>query len=263
VDTGRSDEEAQAKALARKREREATIPNVQRILDILNFRPPKTRRRLYGDPRTGMDYETLFECKEELGELMESWLAAGCRVDRWPLRERLEADLNRRRIRLLADRSNEGRVAYEFGPLVREEFDLGLGGGYKADIKPGRTHAVSLFFQFITGPFQRDVGRCKRCRNYWWNRWHHPGKIYCSSKCSSADTATRITRERREKDHQEKLQLVEAAMKSFEQLPAAKQRRLGWKRWVKQEAGPDVSLHFITRAINRGEIKAPKGLARK
>ena len=54
------------------------------------------------------------------------------------------------------------------------------------------------------------------------------------------------------------LRSVEAALRSFEQFSAEKQHRLGWKRWVKQRAGPGVTLNFITRAINGGELKAPK-----
>ena len=96
----------EGRAKFRTRERTAAAPNVQRICDILNFRPPKTRKRMYGDPRTGLDYETLLECSEELRELMDSWLAAACRIDLWPLRERLENDLNRRRVRLFRDPSS-------------------------------------------------------------------------------------------------------------------------------------------------------------
>ena len=233
------------------------MPNVQRICDILNFQTPKTRKRIYGDPRTGMDYETLLECSEELRELMDSWLAAACRIDLWPLRERLENDLNRRRVRLFRDPSNKGRAGYEFGLPVREEQDLGLGGGFKMDAKPGRTHAVSLFFQFITGPFHRNVGRCKRCGKFWWNRWGHSNKTYCSSKCASADTATRATRERRDTEHQQKLRLVEAAIRRFERLPAERRSKSNWKTWVQKEAGPHVSANFITRAINRGDLQPP------
>jgi hypothetical protein len=250
-----------------KQERQGAEANVQRILDILNFRPPKTQKgRLYGDPRTGLDYDTLFECSQELGEFMDSWLAAECRVDRWPLRTQLEEDLNRRAISLSP--ANEGRVTFKFSRPIREELDLGLGGGFKYDANPGRTEAVSLFFQFITGPFWKDVGRCKRCRKYFWNRWGHADKVYCSGPCASADTATRATQERRLREHKSKLAAARRAIARFEQLPADRRSLLKakWKSSVAKEAtresGQDVTSNFITRAINQGELKAPKGIAK-
>ena len=261
--------EARAKALLRKRERQAAELTLHKILDILNFRLPRhskvRRERLYGDPKTGMDYETLYECLQELGGLMDSWLAAGCRLDEWPepLRQRLEDDLNRRRISLYSDRGQDGRVSYEFTRATREEIDSGLGEyngkRFTFDAVFGRTEAVTLFFQFITGPFQREVGRCKRCRMYFWNQWGHSNKLYCTSRCASADTAARVTSERRRKEHQDNLATVQRAIKRFEQLSAETHSRYGrnWKRWVKGEAGSEVSLNFITRAINTGELRPP------
>jgi len=253
---GRDQIEVRAKALLRARERKAAEPAVKRILDILNFRAPETEDAddLWGDPRTGLDYETLFQCTEELVELMHSWLAAGCRLERWTRRKQFEDDLNQRKGSLWADR--DGRVGYEFGDPVRELLDLHL-SGYKYDPKPGRTEAVSLFFQFITGPFQRDIAWCKRCRKYFWNRSGHANKAYCNSRCASADTAERVTRERRNREHQAKLKSVQNAVQRFEQS-TGKRSRLDWKPWVKRQCGPDVTLHFITRAINRGEIMPPK-----
>jgi hypothetical protein len=213
-----------------------------------------------------MDYDTLYECSQELGELVYSWLAAGCRLDEWskqPLRQRLEDDLNRRRIVLYSDPNQDDRVSYDFTRPIREEIDLGL-GEYKGkrftvDAVPGRTEAAQLFFQFITGPFQREVGRCKRCRMYFWNQWGHSNKLYCTSRCASADTATLVTRERRRKEHHGKLVTVQRSIERFEQLSAETRSRYGrnWKRWVKRKAGAEVSLNFITRTVNMGELRPP------
>jgi hypothetical protein len=261
--------EARAKALLRKRERQAAELTLHKILNIMNFRLPRhskvRRERLYGDPKTGMEYETLYECLQELGGLMDSWLAAGCRLDKWPkpIRQQLENDLNRRRISLYSDRNQDGRASYNFTPPIREEIDSGLGEcdgkRFSFDPVPGRTEATKLFFQFITGPFQREVGQCKRCRVYFWNQWGHSNKLYCNARCASADTAARVTSERRRKERQDNLAAVQRAIKRFEQLSAEKRSRYGrnWKRWVKGEAGSEISLNFITRAINTGELRTP------
>lgn len=241
------------------RERKANEPITQRILDILTFRPPETHRRLYGDPRTGMDYETLLECSEELGELMDSWVEAGCRLDRWSLKQQFEDDLNRRKLSLHAN--DGGSVGFDFTPPVRERGDLGLGGGFQIDARPGRTAAVALFFQFITGPFQKDIRRCKRCRKFYWNRSGRKDKVYCGSRCASADTATVRTRERRNQEHQDKLRAVQRAIGKLKRLSPDRRSRLQpiWTSWVAKEAGPEVTPNFITRGINRGELKRPNG----
>jgi hypothetical protein len=240
------------------RERKANEPITQQILDILNFRPPKTRRRLYGDRRTRMDYETLSECSEELVELMDSWVESGCRLGRWPPMLQFEDDLNRRKLFLHA--RGDGRVGFGFTPPIREKGDLGLGGGFQIDARPGRTAAVALFFQFITGPFQKDIHRCKRCRKFYWNRSGRKDKVYCRPRCASADTATVRTRERRIKERQDKLRAVQRAIEKLNRLSTDRRSRLQstWKSWVAKEAGLGVTPNFITRAIHAGEIKGPR-----
>jgi hypothetical protein len=256
---------ARVKALLRKAEAQDAEPVVTRILDILNLEPPDEEDvdEVYADRRTGLDYNTLFECCPELYQLMDSWLAAGCRFDQWPLRERLENDLNTRRIAFYTpwwDR--DGRAYYEFSDPVHETIetpDLIHGGLSTKIVDPGWGLAVSLFFQFITGPFYRDIGRCKRCRKFFWNRSGHRDKTYCGARCASADTAEHVTRERRQKEHEHKLKIVQAAIRRFERLSAEKQARSArtWKVWVKQRSGPEITLNFVTRAVNSGEITPP------
>jgi hypothetical protein len=133
------------------------------------------------------------------------------------------------------------------------------------DRRPGRTDAVALFFQFITGPFQEDVGRCKRCRKYFWNRSGRGDKVYCGSRCASADTATRRTRERRIREREDKLQSVQSGIRRLEGHSSEKRSRLkgSWASWVAKEAGPGVTSNFVTRAVNEGTVKPPKFIARQ
>jgi hypothetical protein len=123
-----------------KRERKAAEPMVERILDISQFPPAPNAQAIVW--RSTLDYETLFECSEELGELMDSWLAAGCRLDRRPLRKQLEDDVNHRKITpYTVPYDREGIVRYQFSRPIREKIDLGLGGGFwesvrKSGVKP-------------------------------------------------------------------------------------------------------------------------------
>jgi len=157
----------------------------------------------------------------------------------------------------------DGRFTVDFTRPARSMVDLGLGGGHKADAKPGRTEAVALFFQFITGPLQSDVGRCKRCLRFYWNQWGHSDKEYCGKRCASRDSATHTTQRRRSEQRQGKLRAAQRAIKKFEQLPREKSLRHSptWTKWVAGEAGPEVTPNFITRAINKGELKPPRSTA--
>ena len=156
--------EARAKALLHKRERQAAAPTLHRILGILNHRPPDPLKthdvRFCGDPKTGMDYETLYECSQELGELMDSWLAAGCRLDQWPAphRRQLEDDLNRRRIFLHSDRDHDGRVSYGFTPPVRERTDWGWGADTRSMLALGARRRFDSSFTSSRVPCKRRLG---------------------------------------------------------------------------------------------------------
>jgi hypothetical protein len=251
---------ARVTALLRKAEEQAAEPVVTQILNILNSEPleEKELEEVYGDRRTGLDYNTLFEYSEELYQLMDSWLAAGCRFDQWPLRQRLEKDLNTRTISFFPP-DRDGRVSYEFtrpARLTAQTVDLIHGGSYAFDPEPGWDLAVSLFFQFITGPFFRDIGRCKRCRKFFWNRSGHRDKTYCGARCASADTAERVTRERRQKEHEHKLRMVQSAIRRFERLSAEKQARYArtWKSWVKNI--PDRRLPSTSSRVRSIRVKS-------
>jgi hypothetical protein len=161
------------------------------------------------------------------------------------------------------------RPRFDFSSPIREEVDLGLGGGFKVDAKGQGARAVSLFFQFITGPFWKDVGRCKRCRKYFWNRSGHDDKVYCGRRCASAHTAIRRARERRLKEYESKLAAVRQAIGAFERLSADRKSREKhtWKGWVAnaatRECSPlNVTSHFITLAINQNKLKLPVGIGK-
>jgi hypothetical protein len=138
---------------------------------------------------------------------------------------------------------------------------LGLGEyegkRFSFDAVPGRTVAVELFFQFITGPFQSKVGRCKRCRTYFWNQWGHSNKLYCNSRCASADTTARVTRERRLKEHQDKPEhYVFPACENLIFDPSRPQKswRTAWRKLVRETA------RRAGREAARGALDSGRGL---
>lgn len=269
-----------ARYLLQRREQKRAERLARRIVDLLNLpypyypletrpeeekraRPPaQTDPAVDSDADTDLDPETKAECQRYLHEYMKSWLASGCRLDKWPLGNRLLEDINRKEIAFGSD--EDGRAVVLFKRKIMTfwwEPPDPLG---RRNVLPGEMEASEMFFQFITGPYYRDIGQCKRCRNLYLNIWGHSDKTYCSQRCASADSAVKKTRERREREHREKLGRVGNGIRDFLNLSPERQARIG-ARWKSRVANalPGVTVHFITRSINRGQLKLPQGLKGK
>jgi predicted GIY-YIG superfamily endonuclease len=101
------------------------------------------------------------------------------------------------------------------------------------------------------------AGPCARCSNYYLKK-RASQKVYCSRRCGNATTATIRTREQRRDAHEQKLRLAAAAAQKWKKA----QTRLDWKEWVsRHESG--ITSKFLTRAVNKGELKAPARAARR
>jgi hypothetical protein len=242
------------------------------IVDILNG----PRVSLYGGPsvkvrqrwlaKIGLDYQTASECAHELQKLVDSWLKAGCRLDRWAMREELEKRINTRELRLRA--GSDGRPAFLFSEpsynVIPDEFVRSFGTFVDAeyDRQPGHTVASRLFFEFLTGLYFRDLGRCAACGFYYLNMSGRGDKKFCSRQCATARSARKATRERRRVEFEQKLGAVKAAIRSFERLSFGRRGFIGqdWKGWVAGQAGLGITRNFITRCLNRKLLREPSGL---
>lgn len=115
-----------------------------------------------------------------------------------------------------------------------------------------RSFAIWLFAHLVTNPLcERLAGPCARCGNYFIKR-RTSQTVYCSRRCGNAATARARTRARNESERKEKLLRVQAALREWR----AANMQGDWKRWVAQRSRAD--LRFITRAVHKGEVKAPQ-----
>jgi hypothetical protein len=121
--------------------------------------------------------------------------------------------------------------------------------------EPGSTpyeEAIRFFLLLITNPYAHKLaGPCARCGNYYLKK-RASQKIYCSRRCGNATTATVRTREQRIQNHADKLGRSGAAIQKWMRT----QTKLDWKLWVCRRE-PDITPKFLTRAVNRGELKPP------
>jgi hypothetical protein len=122
-------------------------------------------------------------------------------------------------------------------------------------VNPGpssKEAALAMFTSLMTHPrIEAFGGPCKRCSRYYLRKTTRQS-IYCSRRCGAASHATFYTRARREKIHKEKLDLAKSAVAEW--TPGRNNR--DWKRGVAREAG--VTVKWLTRAVNKGELNAPK-----
>jgi hypothetical protein len=115
-----------------------------------------------------------------------------------------------------------------------------------------RLEAYRWFCLLITNPFwDRLAGPCVRCGRYYARRAVRK-RIYCSRSCGSKTTALLATAKLRERQHAEKVQRAQAAVQRWKCAAT----KLDWKTWVSRNE-KDISVSFLTRSVNRGEIVAP------
>jgi len=183
--------------------------------------------------------------------LVESWIAAGCRLDRWEKanpkrRETLNRETNHWTLTFWPNHkgkplpilSSAGRAEDRPRPVNLAEFT-----GYQA------------FAAFLLCAAPRfDVGKCDRCTRFYWNKWGKANKRFCRRRCSQQQTATEGQRDRISRQRQEKNRRIKKAIREFiEGEPEA-----DWKAWVSGRAR--VTRSYITRAVNRGLHRERDGL---
>src|SRR5271157_722649 len=95
------------------------------------------------------------------------------------------------------------------------------------------------------------AGPCERCRRYYLKK-RASQKVYCSRRCGNAATAVARTRERLAREHAEKLRRAQAVMRKW----TTARTKDDWKVFVSKRE-PDITSKFLTRAVNKGELRPP------
>jgi hypothetical protein len=114
------------------------------------------------------------------------------------------------------------------------------------------------FARLILNPeCEKLCGPCKRCGAFYVKK--RASQIaYCSRRCGNAATAVARTRARLANVHQDKLTRAKRAQAEWERGWNKGRITEPWKEYISR-AQPDITPKFLTRAVNRGEIKSPTG----
>ena len=112
--------------------------------------------------------------------------------------------------------------------------------------------ARSLFAALTLNPdCNLLAGPCARCGAYYLKKTRRQ-KVYCSQRCGSAATALPFVRKKRVAEHARKIALVRTTLLCWK--PPFDER--SWKERVSKRTG--LSVKWLSRAANRGEISFPK-----
>jgi hypothetical protein len=117
--------------------------------------------------------------------------------------------------------------------------------------------ALRFFLTLIFNPLKNELcGPCGECGRYYIRRTAK-NDTYCSRSCGARKTAIATTKRKRAEEHADKLQRARVAIEQWrEQRLTGRARQKDWKRWV-STVELDISPHFLTRAVNKGELKLP------
>jgi uncharacterized Zn finger protein (UPF0148 family) len=105
-------------------------------------------------------------------------------------------------------------------------------------------------------------GPCAGCGRYYIRRTAG-NTTYCSRSCGTRATAIAATMRKRASEHEDKLRRARAAIEEFarQQHKAKHERKrrtnTEWKEWV-STLEPEITRNFLTRAVNKGELKPPQ-----
>ena len=143
---------------------------------------------------------------------------------------------------------SKNRGAYlELQPSPKADFRVT--GGIRPEL-----FAAELFHVGTLNPeWDKLAGPCK---------WKHCGKYfllkgnrrtaYCSRRCCQLSAASRCRQKCLQREHADKLQRAEEAARRWRTA----RTKDDWKAFVSKQE-PDITPKFLTRAVNKGELKTP------
>lgn len=116
-----------------------------------------------------------------------------------------------------------------------------------------RDEEAARFFLTLIWNSQNEKlgGPCARCDKYFIRRTAGNTK-YCSRSCGLRATAIAATLRKRAEEHADKLRRARKAAESWRKA----RTKLDWKQSVSKQE-PDITPNFLTRAVKKGELKAP------
>jgi hypothetical protein len=189
--------------------------------------------------------------RELMGRWHQSnWSLAACFQANPDVRAKVEKLLRRQPLELLAASNQAPSI------LINPFAASGLFGvkrhrrGKNGPLVEAQEDATTLFIRLVQHPECSRIGKCARCNRYFFGR---PGQKCCPRprRCGSYLAAIRATKANWRKKRKGLIVRAQEAIAQWE-LGGAK---TPWKFWVAKRVRKTEK--WVTRAINRGELKPP------
>lgn len=209
--------------------------DLDHILAVLNEKP-QGGLALYGEPLARL-MERLKECGGNLKKMMNgdpglAKVVAKVCVTRWTP-------------------SETGRAHLVLQPSWQHILELKLTPEQVDRMRPERYAALLFHVGTLNPEWDKLAGPCDRCGRYYLKK-RASQKVYCSRRCGNITTAVARTRERLADERADKLRRAQATMQKW----TTARTKYDWKVFVSNRQS-DITPKFLTRAVNKGELKAP------
>lgn len=219
--------------------------NLPRIEELLLIVHALNGKELFyqGRREEFADYDRMLrETPLELRELVDAWLASGPHLAKF--------------IQAHPKRWADAIRYWQGTPTVLVPVASGGGAAIALGPEPGRNsyeEALRFFVWLITNPeCDKLAGPCARCGDYYIRRRRSSrNKVYCSRACGQRTTAKAATEKKRKQEHKDKLDRAAKLIREWEGSPKTDD----WKAFASRRG--DISVKFLTRAVNKGDLKPP------
>ena len=179
------------------------------------------------------------ELCSELRKLVDAWQRSGPNLDKM-----LRDDT------VLADRVRHGRTLLAPTHAGKGHL-LWLPTPHGLDPNSWEGVALAHFMDLVVNPSWHKLGGpCQRCEKYYIKKTSRQ-KTYCSRRCGAMRTAIENTRRRRQEERVCKLRQAKESATRWATIRTPHP----WKEWVSLQT--KITVKWLTRAVNRGDLKAP------
>ena len=139
--------------------------------------------------------------RDVLRQYVDSWLESDSNYAKWrranpELFQDINRNLSTTRLKL-----TDRKIDDQLHPNVRVSTPTPLDADYRRD-----QAATWLFLQFINSALRERLGKCLKCKHYFFLRSARQNGMYCSRECATRMTAIISTNARRLREHNLKLE---------------------------------------------------------
>jgi hypothetical protein len=190
-----------------------------------------------GSERVLIDYRPV---QKELRRLVRAWFDSGPNVIKLLESDPILAREARRfRAQLIPTSAGHAKLDYLTAPE-------------KMNPAEPLATALGLFLDFLLNPFnERLGGPCAYCGKYYVKKTERKKTVYCSERCGHRVTSRLANKERRDREHNEQLELAKRWTLKWLNAKTA----TPWKEWVSRRTR--IKKHWLTRAVRNGELVEP------